>query len=156
MSHSTSTPVASTTTRAAAVTSGPIPSPGMSVMRWAMNRSVKDRAAVNRPPGPGLDTASLTKLDVREDVRFPDAGRVDVAMPSVGPHRVDRLAGGGKAAVFTDERGALEEALVRVPRRGADVGVRPRHAVILGVGLERLDVVVVWVVPAVQPDGEEL
>src|SRR5829696_1582586 len=36
-SHSIDTPVASTTRRAASITSGPMPSPGMSVTRWATN-----------------------------------------------------------------------------------------------------------------------
>jgi hypothetical protein len=51
--HSMSTPVASRTSRAAAATSGPMPSPGMSVTRCAIRRSLSvSGAGAILPPTP--------------------------------------------------------------------------------------------------------
>ena len=50
-SHSKSTPVASRTRRAASVSSGPVPSPGISVTRWAMSAADRTWPRSNPPSG---------------------------------------------------------------------------------------------------------
>ena len=109
-SHSSSTPVASRTRRVASVSSGPVPSPGMRVTRWAIGGA--DRTY----PADRDSLARTTIANIPEGARC--RGRVSV---STGPTRDPR-----SGSVPADERGRGLQARARRRRRGRDGDRRAR------------------------------
>src|SRR5207247_1147716 len=89
------------------------------------------------------------------DVGLSDAGLVDGAISTVGPHGVDGGRRGRDLVVVADEASALEEAAERIPGHAADPAALPGGAVVAGDRLPRVDVRIRWVTTPVEPDSEE-
>src|SRR5207244_8956527 len=103
-------------------------------------------AVVGRAVGPGHGRSRARRLwlvldarDVGEDVRLADARLGDGIVAPVGPYRVHDVVAGREAVVVTDEGAAGEEALVRVPVPGADLGTGEAGRVVGRHRLPRVD-----------------